>query len=348
MTIVKWPLTESEGVVADPDPLSPLRSARKVLAAVEAAEGIGLLEAVAGGPVPAGQLADSFGLRPEPLHALLRVLRWHGVLDDTGAPGWQLSEVYRELLTGPPGSNARALLRIERWAAQDHLNADGVTAALRGRRLPTEIPDAELPALADAMLTGARASAPHLARLPELRDRTSLADIAGGSGGYSLTLCRMFRGLTATVYDRAPMLEHAARAVKEAELGDRVRLVPWDLHRDPLAGPEAGEAFGAAHDAALLSHVLHLLDRRERVRLLAGTGRLLPGGGLLLVHDFLYEEPPAGSVLAASAVDWLALGAAYHPDRRALTAELAEAGFTLRRTVPLPALGTTVAVATRD
>ncbi|WP_097901329.1 class I SAM-dependent methyltransferase [Streptomyces sp. b94] len=334
--------------MADPDPLSPLRSARKVLAAVEAAESIGLLEAVAGGPVPAGQLADSFDLRPEPLHALLRVLRWHGVLDDTGAAGWQLSEVYRELLTGPPGSNARALLRIERWAAQDHLNADGVTAALRGRRLPTEIPDAELPALADAMLTGARASAPHLARLPELRDRTSLADIAGGSGGYSLTLCRMFRGLTATVYDRAPMLEHAARAVKEAELGDRVRLVPWDLHRDPLAGPEAGEASGPAHDAALLSHVLHLLDRRERVRLLTGAGRLLPGGGLLLVHDFLYEEPPAGSALAASAVDWLALGAAYHPDRRALAAELAEAGFTLRRTVPLPALGTTVAVATRD
>ncbi|MER7481301.1 class I SAM-dependent methyltransferase [Streptomyces sp. NPDC126510] len=335
--------------MADPDLLSPLRSARKVLAAVEAAEDVGLLDAVAGAPVTADRLAESLGLRPEPLHALLRVLGWHGVLRAPGDDGgWQLTEPYRNLLTGPPGRNARSLLRIERWAADDHLNAVGVTAALRGRRLPTEIPDAELPALADAMLTGARAGAPHLARLPELRDRTSLADIAGGSGGYSLTLCRMFRGLTATVYDRAPMLEHAERVVKEAELGDRVRLVPWDLHTDPLTDPEACEPAAAPHDAALLSHVLHLLDRQERARLLTRTHHVLPEGGLLMIHDFLYEAPPAGSTLAASAVDWLALGAAYHPDAEMLAAELAGAGFTLRRTVPLPALGTAVAVATRD
>ncbi|MFI6287508.1 methyltransferase [Streptomyces sp. NPDC051018] len=331
--------------MADQDPLSPLRSARKILAAVEAAEEVGLLHAVAHGPATADELTERLRLHREPLLALLRILGWHGVLGERDG-GWQLTEPYRDLLTGPPGRSARPLLRIERWAAEDHLNAAGVTAALRGRRRPTEIPDAELPALADAMLTGARACAPHLARLPELRHRTGLADIAGGSGGYSITLCRMFPGLTATVYDRAPMLEHAAPAVKEADLTDRVRLVPWDLHTDPLGGP--GETPGGAHDAALLSHVLHLLDRRERVRLLARVRRILPGGGLLMIHDFLYEEPPAGSALAASAVDWLSLGAAYHPDTAALAGELAEAGFTLRRTVPLSALGTTIAVGERN
>ncbi|MFF8960014.1 SAM-dependent methyltransferase [Streptomyces sp. NPDC014894] len=349
---------ESEGVVADPDPLSPLRSARKTLAAVEAAEEVGLLDAVADTAVPADRLAELLDLRPEPLLALLRILGWHGVLSERDG-AWRLTGVYRDLLTGPPGSSARPLLRIERWAAEDHLNAAGVTAALRGRRHPTEIPDAELPALADAMLTGARASAPYLARLPELRHRTSLADIAGGSGGYSVTLCRMFPRLSATVYDRAPMLKHAEAVVKEAALTDRVRLEPWDLRTDPLGGPDSGPAEGPAggpdsapgggpHDAALLSHVLHLLDRRERVQLLTRARRILPEGGLLMIHDFLYDAPPAGSVLAASAVDWLALGAAYHPDTASLTAELAEAGFTLRRTVPLSALGTAVAVAHRN
>jgi hypothetical protein len=313
-----------------------------MLAAIEAAEEVGLLDAVAHTPVTADRLAERLQLHREPLLALLRVLGWHGVLGERDG-AWHLTAPYRDLLTGPAGSSGRPLLRIERWAAEDHLNAAGVTAALRGRRRPTEIPDAELPALADAMLTGARASAPHLARLPELRHRTSLADVAGGSGGYSITLCRMFPGLSATVYDRAPMLEHAAPAVKEAGLTDRVRLVPWDLHTDPLGGPDGTP--GGAHDAALLSHVLHLLDRRERVQLLTRTRHILPEGGLLMIHDFLYEAPPAGSVLAASAVDWLSLGAAYHPDTASLAGELAEADFALRRTVPLSALGTAIAVA---
>jgi hypothetical protein len=317
------------------DALAHLQAARKVLAAIEAADAAGVFDAVLDRPRTADEISEYLELAREPLRALLHVLSWNGVLvDDAGR--WSLTEQWQMLLAGPAGRTRRPLLRVESWAAQDHLNADGLVAALHGGRRPSEIPDRQLPDLAGAMLTGARAAAPHIARLPELRTRRSLGDVAGGSGGYSVTLCRMYRDLTATVYDRPPMLDHAGAVVADQGLQDRVKLRPWDLHTDGI---------GTGHDIVLLSHILHLLDGAARIDLLRRVHDALDDDAVLVVHDFLYDQPPAGSPLAASAVDWISLGAAFHADRAMLADELGVAGFAVDRTVPLSPGSTALTVA---
>ncbi|MEU6021910.1 aminotransferase class I/II-fold pyridoxal phosphate-dependent enzyme [Micromonospora sp. NPDC047134] len=317
------------------DALSQLQAARKVLAAVEAADSAGVFDAVLDRPHTLGGIAERLELSAEPLHALLRVLSWNGVLCEQDGE-WSVTDQWRSLLGGPVGRTRRPLLRVESWAAKDHLNAEGLVAALRGKQRPSEIPDHQVPDLAGAMLAGARASAPHIARLPELRSRRSLGDVAGGSAGYAVTLCRMFPGLTATVYDRPPMLEHAVEVVAAEGMPDRIALKPWNLHTD---------AIDTGHDVVLLSHILHLLDAAARVDLLSRVREALDDDGVLVVHDFLYDQPPAGSPLAASAVDWLSLGAVFHADRDMLAEELDAAGFTVDRTVPIASSGTALTVA---
>ncbi|MFE0530378.1 methyltransferase [Micromonospora sp. SD19] len=316
--------------------VAELLASRKILSAIEAAIDAGVHTEIAARPAPTAVLAARLGLDPGPLEALLRVLLWNDILtQDNG--DWRLAPPYDGLLGEHPSKSMLPLLRIESWAHDSHINERGIQAALRREQRPTEIPDDMVESLAAAMLVGSRSSAPYLARLPELRSCRLLADIAGGSGGYALTLTRIHPELSVVVYDRPAMLRHAEKVVAEANAHGRIRLVSWDLHTDRV--PE--------HDSALVSHVLHLLPRTQRVDLLRRIAAGLPRSGLLLVHDFIYDDPGPGTALAASAVDWLAAGSGFALTTDELRTELSEAGFTVDRTAGLPLAGTTLAIARR-
>ncbi|MFY9806277.1 MAG: methyltransferase [Pseudonocardiaceae bacterium] len=312
-----------------------LINARKILATIEAADEVGILELVADDMVSVDELSEQLELDRGMLLALLQVLGWNGVLDNHGEK-WTLSVEYQRLLGGKLDRGQLPLLRIERWAAHDHLNANGIVAALHGHHRPPEIPERYVAALADAMLVGAHASAPHVARVPELRGRRSLADVAGGSGGYAVWLCRLRADLRATVYDRPEMLVHTRSVIEEAGLAERITSRAWNLRSEPVP---------AEHDCALLSHVLHLLPRDARGDLLGRLRIALPGDGVLIVHDFVYEDPQPSSRLAASAVDWLSYGTGFVPTNDTITAELREAGFAVDRIVPIAVTDTTLIVA---
>ncbi|MBU3864735.1 hypothetical protein KN815_11785 [Streptomyces sp. 4503] len=301
---------------------------------IEAADELGLLTELAREPLTPTEIADRAKIDRTMAYNFLTVLVWNGILTRNG-DHFALDEALRAEVT----SGALPLLRIEGWATRDHLNATGIVAALRGHRRPPEIDDRYVGALAEAMLRGARASAPHLARLPLWRDRAHLADLAGGSGGYAILLCRMYPRLRATVYDRREMLEHTARAVADAGLDDRIALEPWELRDDPVP---------AGHDCALLSHVLHLLDAPARAELLGRVRAALADGDPVVVHDFLPGTAPGAPSPeeAASAIDWLANGSGFLPGPDELGAELATAGISVRGVTPIAATRTAVVSAT--
>ncbi|MEU5929867.1 methyltransferase [Streptomyces antimycoticus] len=297
---------------------------------IEAADELGLLAELAREPLTPAEIADRAKIDRNMAYNFLTVLVWNGILTRNG-DHFALDEALQAEVT----SGALPLLRIEGWATRDHLNGTGIVAALRGRRRPPEIDDRYVGALAEAMLRGARASAPHLARLPLWRDRAHLADLAGGSGGYAILLCRMYPRLRATVYDRREMLEHTARAVADAGLDDRIALEPWELRGDPVP---------AGHDCALLSHVLHLLDASARAELLGRVRAALAEGDPVVVHDFL-PGTTAGAPSpeeAASAIDWLANGSGFLPGPDEFGAEMATAGMSVRSVTPIAATRTAV------
>jgi hypothetical protein len=313
-----------------------LHAARKFLAVLEAADAVGLLDRLSA-PTDAAALAAATDTRPELVERLLRVLGWHEVAVRDAHGRWSAGPGMKVFLGSPGGADdARGLLRIERWAAGDHLDAAGLVAALRGRECDTAVPEDVVGELGAAMAVGARSAAPHVARLPELRGVGHLADVGGGSAGYTVALCRLRAGMRATVYDRAPMLEHAAEAVGRAGLDERVDLVPWDM---------TAHALPAGHDGALLSHVLHLLPRAGRRDLLDRVRAAVEPGAVLVVHDFLYDDPEPLGQLAGSAVDWIAAGSDFVLTSGELVEELAASGFHGARTVSPPTLSSGLVVA---
>jgi len=318
------------------DRVHELLAAAKIVAALTAAVEEGLLDEVAARePVRADDLARSLGLTPAPIRALLRVLADEGVVAEMEG-GWRVTPAGRVLLSDHP-HGLRPLIELEAWASRSHLNSAGIRAALHGRRRGTEVPDDMVPVLGRAMLVGSRGPALLIARRPELRGVRRLLDLGGGSGGYAVVLCRAHPQLRVDVLDRPVMLAEAETVVRSTGDPARVRLNPWDLHHDPVP---------AGADAALLSHVLHLVDVDARQNLLKRVAAALPAGGLLIIHDFLGDDT-TGATGSATRVDWLTIGASFDLQPAELRDELAAAGFAAQPQVPLPWAGTALVLARR-
>lgn len=314
-----------------------LLAAAKVAAGLTAAVEEGLLDAVAerAPAAAAEEIAQALGLAPAPVRALLRVLADEGVVAEVDG-GWQVTPAAQVLLRSHP-HGLRPLVELEAWASRSHLNPAGIRAALHGRRRRTEVPDEMVPVLARAMLVGSRRPALLIARRRELHGVRRLLDVGGGSGGYAVALCRTHPQLEVDLLDRAVMLAEAEPVVRAGGASARVRLRAWDLHRDPLP---------AGADAALVSHVLHLLDAGSRRNLLDRVALALPPGGLLIIHDF-FDGRTIGAIGSAARVDWLSIGAAFDLHPAELAEELADAGFAAEAEVPLPAVGTALILARR-
>ncbi|MEU7865561.1 methyltransferase [Dactylosporangium sp. NPDC049140] len=300
-----------------------------LLAAVE--EGVADL-LYESGPLSVEQLAARTGTLPAPLRSLLRALDSAGFVAE-GPDGYVLTEAGRRLSAFHPRS-LNHLLRLEAWGAREHVSLPGLQAALRGRQVPTELPEPLIPVLASAVEVGGAVPALLISRRPELRGVRHLVDVGAGSGQYAVALCRAHPELRVTALDREPMLTHAGdRVARHTELRDRIQVVRWDLHTDPL--PVRG-------DAVLVSHLLHLLDAPERLDLLARIADGLEPGGLLLVHDFLGPRLDSGVI-----IDWMARGACFDLDAAELIADAESCGFTPVRTERLPGAGSSLVVARR-
>ncbi len=64
-----------------------------------------------------------------------------------------------------------------------------------------------------------------------LSGATSLPDVAGGSGAFSITLCNRFPRLRATILDFPTVAPLAERFIADAKLSDRIRFIAGDALR---------------------------------------------------------------------------------------------------------------------
>jgi hypothetical protein len=97
-------------------------------------------------------------------------------------------------------------------------------------------------------------------RLPVPPGATTMLDIGGSHGYYSVLLCRRHGGLRATILDLPEAVEHAAPILAREGMGERVRHRAGDALSDELGNPAVeSDAFRAALAAPLLN-ALH----RER------------------------------------------------------------------------------------
>jgi ubiquinone/menaquinone biosynthesis C-methylase UbiE len=144
-----------------------------------------------------------------------------------------------------------------------------------------------------------------------LGSRSTLVDLGAGTGTFALEAAGRL-GRVVAVDISSAMLHVLGRRAEERGIAN-VECVP--------AGLLAYEHVGAAPDAVYTRNVLHHLPDFWKGVALARIARMLPGGGLLLVRDLVYDFDPtdADAVLER----WFA-GAVDDPERGYTRRDLVE------------------------
>jgi SAM-dependent methyltransferase len=252
---------------------------------ITTASRLDLFSRLEGGEMDAGQLARETGSVPHLLEALLEacvamglLLRRHGLYRNS-----HLSSAH--LVKGRPlyvghilEIQARGALR---WGRLLHVVTTGETP-----EGPDEVGE-QHPLFTRAMNDlGMLQEASALAAAVDLSDCRSLVDLGCGSGLYSITLCRCFPQLAATLVDREQVLATTDGMVTSAGLADRIRTRAGDIESDPI---------GEGVDAVLLSDSLYY-DETTATRILTTAHEALREGGILIIRGY-YAAPGASEPL---------------------------------------------------
>ena len=163
--------------------------------------------------------------------------------------------------------------------------------------------------------------APYLiAKLPLGRCRT-LLDVGGGLGTFSVAFCRHYPRLRATLVEHPSVLALARRAVREAGMAKKVRVIGSDFSRDALP---------RGFDAVFVSNVLHARGVNENRSLLHKLHRCLnPQGQLILRDVFMNRDgtaPEWGTLFSLLLLLQTPQGRCYALDE--IRAWLRQAGFS--------------------
>jgi hypothetical protein len=192
----------------------------------------------------AGELATELNLDPDRLAPLLYALAAIGLLRLEGERFSNADEAQHYLTRGGPhfiGEVWRLYDDLWRGAllAAESIQAGRPLAAHDYASMSSEqIADFFRGQHPDTLLTGWK-----LAEAVDFSSCRHLLDVAGGSGGLSIALCRRYPELRATIAELPAVVPIAEAHVREAGLDARIEVIATDLLAQPLAGAfDAGVA----------------------------------------------------------------------------------------------------------
>ncbi|HWH01006.1 MAG TPA: methyltransferase [Pilimelia sp.] len=256
---------------------------------------LGVFEALADGPLPAGSVADRTGTDVRGVQLLLEALVSFGYVVRT-AGGYANSPVAaRWLRRDDPDGYATILsfwhtLVTDLWTDLEQSVRDGVPARDFYTWLDRH-PDTlrEFQSILDRMAGRQADEVVPLVPVPATGGR--LLDLGGGHCRYSIAFCLRHPGLHATVVDSAAPLAIGAAAVAAAGLGDRVTAVAGDFLTADL---------GQGYDVALLFNVVHGGTPAQVAGLLRRVAAALrPGGVAVLLEPLSDHAADAGAAAEA-------------------------------------------------
>jgi precorrin-6B methylase 2 len=231
-------------------------------------------------------LAIHFGGRPEGWEIFLNALCAMGLLQKRRGKYVNTPFSARHL----SGGRANFLLpEYDAWKIWGGLDSVLIT----GKRPNTQIPFFSDKNKAERLLRAlhfdVKQIAPDLiARLPLSRSET-LLDLGGGLGGFAIAFCLRYPRLQATVVEHPQTVPLARRAVREAGLLKRVRVIGVDFTRAALP---------RGFDTVFVSNVLHSQGVDENRSLVVKIRNCLNSKGQLILRDVFMDRNRTAPVWA--------------------------------------------------
>lgn len=161
-----------------------------------------------------------------------------------------------------------------------------------------------------------------LARKVDLSKAKTLLDVGGGTGAMTISLCKAYPELQATVIDFPNVAEIGWKFISEADLVNRVRYIP---------GNAIECEWPTEQSAILMSYLLSGVPGQRIADLIKSAWTSLEPGGVLMIHDFMVDADRRGPTLAAL---WQLQHMAFTPDAQSLSLgwldqQLREVGFEI-------------------
>jgi 3-hydroxy-5-methyl-1-naphthoate 3-O-methyltransferase len=119
---------------------------------------------------------------------------------------------------------------------------------------------------------------------------TSLLDVGGGSGVFSIEIARANPQLSATILEIDTMCV-AAQAYIDKAGADRVTTLACDMFR---------QDWPTGHDAHFFSNIFHDWSDETCRMLAAKSFAALPSGGRILLHEILMNDDGTGPLIPAA------------------------------------------------
>lgn len=169
-----------------------------------------------------------------------------------------------------------------------------------------------------------------LAKMVDLSKAKTLLDVGGGTGAFSISLCKAYDGLNSTILDFPNVAKVGREFIAAERLQDRIVYQPGNALNDP---------WPAAADAVLMSYLFSGVPGTSIPGLVRKAMDTLSPGGVFMVHDFMVDDSREGPKLAAL---WQLQHTAFNPEAKSITSDyvagLMEAagfdGITVKEMIP--------------
>jgi 2-hydroxy-4-(methylsulfanyl)butanoate S-methyltransferase len=263
--------------------------------ALFAALNLELFGHIARGATEPAALSAATGVAPHRLSTLLAVLLSLGLVVRDGAGYANAPATERYLVPGATayfGDYYRFQIDRQIYAYMPHVDAGlaGHEAGLAHHSMGGMMADPQSARdFSRAQHAGSMGPALLMSGKVELGAAKTLLDVAGGTGAYSITFCRKYPQLSATILDFPNVIEVAKGYVADAGMAGRIRLVP---------GNALETAWPARQDVVLMSYLLSAVGGDDIPALLDAAWAALAPGGRVIVHDFMLREDRAGPLSA--------------------------------------------------
>jgi len=284
------------------EPLTDVRDISKIAygffasKALFAALHLELFGHLAKGPAALDTLAERAGIARNRLATLLANLAAMGLVTQESGRFANAPAAARYLVPGQPayfGDYYRFQIDRQLYPSMIAIDAGlrGDEANLAHASMSGMLEDpVEAEAFSRAQHAGSLGPAFLLAKLLDLTGASSLLDVAGGTGAYSIVLTQQYPNLKSTIIDFPTVTAVAERYIGEAGLGDRIALLPGNALEVDWPGNQ---------DAVLMSYLISAVGEGDIDELLRRAYTALKPGGTLIVHDFMLEDDRSGPSSAA-------------------------------------------------
>ncbi len=148
-----------------------------------------------------------------------------------------------------------------------------------------------------------------LAKTVDLSDARKLLDVGGGTGAFSISLCKAYDQLHSTILDFPNVAKVGEEFIAEEGLSDRISYQPGNALEDD---------WPTEADVVLMSYLFSSVPGESLGGLVRKSMETLSPGGRYIVHDFMVDESREGPKLAAL---WQLQHTAFNPEARSVTGE---------------------------